>query len=83
MQPRAASGSLLHVSRLYPKVTYQPDDSHLRSVAEAQLYDTPYRSPQPPLWELGDGEWLSVIRMPGYAPRARRDTCAVQTPLLA
>jgi hypothetical protein len=60
------------------KVWYQPDHKRLLDVGESQLYNTPHRSPQPPLWELGDGEWLKVIRLPEYAPRTTRQTAAVQ-----
>ncbi len=63
-------------------VRYQPDGRHLLDVAKRQLYDTPYRSPQPPLWELGEGEWLKVLRVPEYAPRARRVAVGEQTMLL-
>ena len=54
------------------QVRYQPDRKHLLDIAAKQLYDTPHRSPQPPLWELGDGEWLKVVRLPAYAPRRSR-----------
>ncbi len=63
------------------KVTYQPDNNHLRSVGEPQIYDTPHRSPQPPLWELGDGDWLKVLRVPEYAPRKQRQAAGVQVSL--
>ncbi len=63
-------------------VRYQPDSRQLLDVAEKQLYDTPHRSPQPPLWELGDGEWLKVVRLPGYAPRRCRGIDALQPALL-
>jgi putative transposase len=53
-------------------VTYQPDDRHLASVTAAELLETPYRSPQLPLWECGDGEWLAVVRVAPYTPRPPR-----------
>ena len=53
-------------------VRYQPDRKHLQAVAEPQLFETPFRSTQLPLWELGDGEWLKVMRRPDYAPRRPR-----------
>ncbi len=65
------------------KVRYQPDRKHLLGVTERQLYDTPHRSPQPPLWELGDGEWLKVLKVPEYAPRRRRLATVVQAELFA
>ncbi len=51
------------------RVTYQPDKRQLKTVREPQLFDTPHRSPQLPLWVLGEGEWLRVLKLPGYAPR--------------
>jgi hypothetical protein len=50
-------------------VAYEPDRRHLREVVPRQLFDTQYRSPQLPLWEIGDGEWLKVLRT---SPRERR-----------
>ena len=41
-------------------------------MTEPQLFETPHRSPQKPLWVLGEGDWLQVLRVPAYAPRARR-----------
>jgi putative transposase len=55
------------------RVTYQPDKRHLKTVADPHLFETPHRAPQPPLWQLGDGEWLTVLRLSGYAPRTRRE----------
>jgi len=52
--------------------TYQPDKRHRKAVAEARLFETPHRSPQLPLWELGDGEWLKVLPVPAYAGREPR-----------
>ncbi len=60
------------------KVAYQPDKRRLLEVTEPRLYDTPYRSPQPPLWEMGDGDWLKVLRVPEYALRKRGRVAAVQ-----
>ena len=62
-------------------MTYQPDKRHLKTVMEAQLFETPHRSPQLPLWELGDGEWLTVHRLPAYAARRRREAAGRQVPL--
>ena len=50
-------------------VTYQPDQRHLAQVTEQQLFETPYRSPQLPLWDGRADDWLTVIRLPPYAPR--------------
>ena len=51
------------------RVAYQPDERHLLDVTEPRLYDTPYRSPQPPLWELDDGDWSKVLGVPVCASR--------------
>lgn len=54
-------------------VEYQPDQKHLRNVTDPRLVETAYRSPQLPLWTLGDHEWLKVVRLPASAmhrPRA-------------
>lgn len=51
------------------RVTYQPDQRQLNNVAEEQLFETPYRSPQLPFWGRDEVEWLTVIRVPPYAPR--------------
>ncbi len=63
-------------------VTYQPDQRRLATVAEARLFETPYRSPQLPLWERHADEWLTVIRVAPYAPRRPRPQSAWQTPCL-
>ncbi len=65
------------------KVAYQPDNSHLRAIGEPQLYDTPYRSLQPPLWELGDGDWMKVLPVPGYAPRKQHPVVGMQHSFVA
>jgi hypothetical protein len=39
------------------RVTYQPDQRRLRTVTPEQLFETPHRSPQPPLWTWGEDEW--------------------------
>ena len=65
------------------KVTYQPDNNHPRAIAESQLYDNPHRSPQPPLWELGDGGWLKVLRLPEYRPRRKPAHAHAQSELFA
>lgn len=62
-------------------VRYQSDGRRLLDASEKQLYDTQYRSPRPPLWELGDGEWLKVVRLPGYGLRKARQVVGVQAVL--
>jgi hypothetical protein len=50
-------------------------------VTPEQLFETPHRSPQLPLWTWGEDEWLPVLRLPRYAPRQARLTGATQPPL--
>ncbi len=58
-------------------------DEHARWVGNYNQQDhTPHRSPQLPLWTLGDGEWLKVLRAPEYAPRQRKVYAHVPPPLL-
>lgn len=64
-------------------VTYQPDKRHLKTVTEPQLFETPHRSPQLPLWVLGEGDWLQVLRVREYAPRTRRRDAGTQPALFA
>lgn len=65
-------------------VTYQPDRTHLLTVTNPRLFETPYRSPQLPLWELGDGDWLKIVWLGRYAPRrAKRIVAGAQLPLFA
>lgn len=54
------------------RVTYQLDQRHLANVSELDRFDTLYLRPQLFMWELSDGEWLSVIRVPAYAPHRQR-----------
>jgi putative transposase len=65
------------------RVAYQPDQRRLQMVTPDQLFETPHRSPQPPLWTWGEDEWLPVLRLPAYAPRKSRPPGAVQPPLFA
>ncbi len=53
-------------------VRYQPDRRHLLAVEKLRVFETPHRSPQLPLWELSDTEWLKVLPRPPYAPRRPR-----------
>ncbi len=59
-------------------VRYAPDKKHLTEVTVAQLFETPHRSPQLPLWALDDEEWLKVIRLDPYAPRTQRRMAEAQ-----
>ena len=63
------------------RVTDQPDKRHLRMVTDPHLFETPHRSPQPPLCAWGEGEWLCVLRLLGYAPRRARPGGAAQPSL--
>jgi hypothetical protein len=65
------------------KVRYQPDTAHLLAVDAPLLFETPYQSPQLPLWELSDPEWLKVMRRLDYAPRAARREPIAQSTLFA
>ncbi len=62
-------------------VTYEPDRRRLKEVVPRQLFETHYVSAQPLLWELGDGEWLKVVRAPPYASSRKPIPSAVQCPL--
>lgn len=63
------------------RVTYQPAKRRLKTVAEERLFETPYRSPQPPLWAWSADEWLRVLRLSAYAPRRRPTSDQRQAPL--
>jgi hypothetical protein len=54
------------------QVDYQPGGRQFASVSELERVETPYQSPQPPLWAWEPGEWLSVVRAAPYAPRQPR-----------
>jgi putative transposase len=62
-------------------VAYESDRRHLRDVLPRQLFETRYRSPQLPLWNLGDGEWLKVVRGPPRRQRNKFLSAARQVPL--
>jgi hypothetical protein len=59
-------------------VAYAADAHHLAAVTEPQLYETAHRSPQLPLWELGEGDWLKVLQLDPYAPRKKPGPPVVQ-----
>ncbi len=65
------------------RVRYQPDKAHLAAIDAPLLFETPYQSPQLPLWELDDAEWLKVMRRPDDAPRAARREPVAQPVLFA
>ena len=60
------------------RVSYEPDRRHFRDVVPRQVFETRHQSPQPPLWELGDREWLKVVRVPPAARRRKRNTVGIQ-----
>ncbi len=42
---------------------------------------TPFQSPQPPLWEPTEGEWLRVLQLPASLPRRQRHAMGEQPAL--
>jgi len=65
-------------------VSYEPNRHHPRDVVPRQLVETRYRSsPQLRRWEIGDGEWLKVVRMLPSLPRDCHERTAEQLVLLA
>jgi transposase InsO family protein len=62
-------------------VQYEPDHHHFRTITDRRLFETQFQSPQPTLWELGDGEWLKVLRIHPHAPRAQRKRWGIQLEL--
>ena len=64
-------------------VRYAPDKKHLTEVTVAQVFDTPHRSRQRPLWELGEGDWLKVLRLEPYAARRQRHPTHIQARLFS
>ena len=63
------------------RVSYQPDLKQLRTIDEPQVFEHPYRSPQLPLWELGDDEWFKVVRLPATVLRRRARVAVIQEQL--
>jgi len=59
------------------------DHKHLSQVSHPRLTDTPFRSPQLALFDLGPGEWLLYWKTPELAPARRRRRVAgiIQLPL--
>jgi len=65
------------------RVTYQPDHHRLKAVSDAQIFETPFRSPQLRLFASDATEWLTILRAPDYRPRRARMTAAGQLLLFA
>jgi hypothetical protein len=63
------------------KVAYANAGKRLRQITEPRLFETPFQSPQPFLWERGLEDWHLVIKITEYAPRRRMGNLAVQPPL--
>jgi hypothetical protein len=63
-------------------VQYSPNGRQLRAVTTPVLFETPYRSLQPPLWEPGTDAWLLVVRLPTIPRRVRRRPAGMQGQLL-
>lgn len=65
-------------------VELQEDHKHLRTVSHPRLTDTPFRSPQLALFDLGPGEWLLYWKTPDRAPAPRKHSTEsiMQLPLL-
>jgi hypothetical protein len=53
-------------------VELQEDHKHLRQVSNPRLADTPFRSPQLTLIDVGPHEWLLYWRVPSYALARRK-----------
>jgi hypothetical protein len=64
-------------------IALQEDRKHLKEVKNPRLAQTPFRSPQLTLLDLGPHEWVLFWRLPEYAParRNRRVQGPVQLPL--
>ena len=66
------------------RVTYTPGKRQCKVVALHRLFETPFRSPQPPLVALDDDQWLKAFRAATYAPRRQpRPGAGVQLPLFS
>jgi len=64
-------------------VQLQDDRKHLQKVSHPHLSQTPFRSPQLALFDLGPGDWLLYWKTPESArgPRRRRVPGIIQLPL--
>jgi transposase len=65
------------------EVELQDDHKHVQAVGSAQAHETPFRSPQLTLFDLGPHEWLLYWKTPEQAPfhRRRRVEGITQLPL--
>ena len=64
-------------------VQFLLEDRHLLRVGNPRLYQTPYQSPQLPLWEPNEVEWHVTIRCEQKARRRKRSvrSFVLQPPL--
>jgi putative transposase len=53
-------------------VQLQEDRRHIKQVSRPSLVDTPFRSAQWTLFDLGPDDWLLYLRLPDYAIRRRK-----------
>ena len=58
------------------KVSYEPDERHIRALTEPHLFPTQFPSPQPFLWDMGNVEWRVVLRLRPYKERRKRTQSA-------
>ena len=63
-------------------VEYEPDWRRLRAITDLRLFETQFRSRQQTLWQLGEDEWVKVVRVPMAFPRRRRHNPIKQLSLL-
>lgn len=54
------------------EVELQDDRKHIQAVSHPRLQETPFRSPQLALFDLGEGEWLLYWKTPELARVRRR-----------
>jgi hypothetical protein len=55
-------------------VEVEDDRKQVRTVSNPRLVETPFRSPQLTLWNLGPDDWLLYWRTPDLAPVRRKRT---------
>lgn len=56
------------------RVAYQPDCHRLKTVTDAEIFETPFSSPQLRLFASNATEWPTNLRVPDYLPRRARMT---------
>ncbi len=63
------------------RVSYEPDERHIKALTEPRLFETRHPSPQPFLWDLHGVEWHAALRLRPYRARQKRAPIGVQAPL--